>query len=202
MIVKICGLTNLGDAEAALEAGADVLGFVLYSRSPRAIGADQLARIAESLPAEARLVGVFVNETPTTVQRVARQCRLHAVQVHGDEAADGFGDLAVPVWRAVRREGLGWRPAPAQWPAERYVVDAASPLYGGTGEQTDWASAATLARQYRVMLAGGLTPENVAEAIATVQPHGVDVSSGVEASPGRKDLRKVAEFVKRAHAAG
>ena len=199
--VKICGLTNLDDARAALDAGADFLGFVLYPKSPRGITAAQLGRIVDNLPREANLVGVFVNEPRAAVERVAGECRLHAVQLHGDETSDAFAGLAWPVWRAVRWQDTAWRPAPEAWSAERYVADAPSPRYGGTGERGDWAAAAALARQRRVMLAGGLTPENVAGAIRAVRPFGVDVASGVEQAPGRKDVRKMAEFVRRAREA-
>lgn len=201
MDVKICGLTNLDDARAALEAGADYLGFVLYPKSPRGITMVKLARIADSLPREARLVGIFVNESRETVERVASVCRLHAVQIHGDESPETFAGLAWPVWRAVRWQDAGWRPAPGGWSAERYVADAPSPGYGGTGECGDWTAAAALARQQRVMLAGGLTPDNVVAAIRAVHPLGVDVASGVEQAPGRKDVRKVEAFVRRAREA-
>ncbi len=199
--IKICGLTNLDDARAALEAGADFLGFVLYPKSPRGITATQLARLADALPREARLIGVFVNEARKTIERIAGACRLHAVQIHGDEPSEAFAGLAWPVWRAVRWQEAVWQPAPGAWNAERYVADAPSPHYGGTGEQGDWGAAAALAREQRVMLAGGLTPDNVAEAIRAVRPLGVDVSSGVEQAPGRKDVRKVEEFVRRAREA-
>ena len=199
--VKICGLTNLDDARVAVDAGADFLGFVLYPKSPRGITAAQLERIADGLPREAKLIGVFVNESRQAIERVAEDCRLHAVQVHGDEMPDAFVGLAWPVWRAVRWEDAVWRPAPGAWSAERYVADAPSPHYGGTGERGDWSAAAALARDKRVMLAGGLTPDNVTEAIRAVLPLGVDVSSGVEQAPGRKDVRKVMEFVRRAREA-
>ena len=198
MDIKICGLTNLDDARAALDAGADYLGFVLYAKSQRGITAEQLAPIAAKLPDEARLIGVFVNESRANIERVAVECRLHAVQIHGDENSEAYAGLAWPVWRAVRWMESAWRPAPAAWNASRYVADAPSTLYGGTGERGDWSAAAALARQLPVMLAGGLTPENVEYAIRTVRPLGVDVASGVEQSPGRKDPRKVAGFVRRA----
>lgn len=201
VIVKICGLTNLDDAQAALDAGADVLGFVLYRSSPRGITFEDLARIAEGLPADARRVGVFVNETPEVVARVARDCRLYAAQIHGDEACTGFETLPGLVWRAIRWQDGAWAPRPEAWPAERYVLDAAAAGYGGTGQRVDWTAAAAFAGTRRTMLAGGLTPENVGEAIRTVRPMGVDVSSGVEQSPGRKDVRKMNEFVRHAREA-
>ena len=199
--VKICGLTNVDDARAALDAGADCLGFVLYRASPRGITADALARITEALPAGVRRVGVFVNERPDVVARVARECGLYAAQIHGDETYEGFEALPGLVWRAIRWQDGAWSPRLAAWPAERYVLDAAEAGYGGTGRRVDWTAAAALSRTHRTMLAGGLTPENVGEAIRTVRPLGVDVSSGVEQAPGRKDVGKMQEFVRRAREA-
>jgi phosphoribosylanthranilate isomerase len=121
---------------------------------------------------------------------------LYAVQIHGDETAGEFRGAGLTVWRAVRLGGGTYRPDPASWPAERYVVDAAVPgQYGGTGRPADWQAASALARRFPVMLAGGLTPRNVADAVRAVRPVGVDVASGVEIEPGRKDRRKVAAFI-------
>jgi phosphoribosylanthranilate isomerase len=201
--VKICGLTCVEDARSALACGADYLGFVLYAASPRGITADRLRQIADGLPAGTRLVAVFVNESPETVRAVAADCRLHAVQIHGDEPAGGFAAAEVPVWRAVRPRVTSPFPDPAEWPAARYVIDSAvRGQYGGTGVTADWELAARLAAQWPAMLAGGLTPGNVAEAIRVVRPLGVDASSGVERTPGRKDHRLVEQFVRRAKAAG
>lgn len=201
--VKICGLTNGEDARAAIEAGADFLGFVLYAKSPRGITPIALRAIMAGFGnVTPKAIGVFVNETREVVVRIAQECGLHAVQIHGDEQATDFTALPVPVWRALSvRDGVV-TPSPAAWSADRYVVDAAAPgQYGGTGLMADWTAAAALARRDRVMLAGGLTPENVAEAVRQVRPLGVDVSSGVEQSPGRKDLRKVAAFIAAARQA-
>jgi phosphoribosylanthranilate isomerase len=136
------------------------------------------------------------------VAEVARACALHAVQIHGDERAEDFARMPVPVWRAVRIEpgGNGPAPPPEQWPAAvRYVVDAAGAgKYGGSGRVADWAAAAGLARSHPVMLAGGLRAGNVARAIRAVRPLGVDVSSGVESRPGKKDLGQLEAFVRNA----
>lgn len=201
MLIKICGVTSLDDALAALDAGADVLGFVLYAKSPRGITTDQLAGICAGLPAGTRRVGVFVNEEPAEVARTVGRCGLYAAQIHGDEAAMGFASVSFPVWRAVRWSEATWRPHPRAWPAERYVVDSGGAGYGGTGVLADWGSAFELARHYRIMLAGGLNPTNVADAVRIVRPVGVDVSSGVEQAPGRKDAAKMREFVRRAREA-
>jgi len=199
--VKICGLTNLDDARWALEEGADFLGFVLYPQSPRCVTAELLAHIVDHLPDHARPVGVFVNEAPILVKRIASVCRLAAVQLNGDEDPSDFSDIGLPVWRAVRLESGVWMPRPGQWKVDRFVLDVASPAYGGTGKKIDWETGRGFASQHRAMLAGGLDPESVAEAIRQVRPMGVDVSSGVEHSPGKKDLHKVAAFIENAKAA-
>ena len=197
MDIKICGLTNLDDARAALDAGADFLGFVLYHRSPRCISAAALRRIADNLSGDRRMVGVFVNELPERVAQIASDCGLYAAQLHGDELHREFAGLSLPVWRAVRvRHDGAPEPEPNQWPAARYVLDAFMPgVYGGTGMTADWSFAAALAKRFPVMLAGGLTPENVGEALRTVQPVGIDVAGGVESEPGRKDRLKLKAFV-------
>jgi len=197
--IKICGLTNLPDARMALEAGADYLGFVLYARSPRCITPGALCRLLNRLPAGARAIAVCVNARRELVERLARDCRLYAVQLHGDERLADWIDMPVPVWRAMRLHHGQPDPAPARWPAARYVLDAAVPgRYGGTGRTADWAKAAKLARRAPLMLAGGLTTLNVAEAIRIVAPLGVDTASGVEKAPGKKDRRKVAAFIQAA----
>ena len=195
--IKICGLTCLDDAKAALDAGADFLGFVTYPRSPRAISPQKLRSLLDQLGGAARSVAIFVNEPARHVREVARDCGLYAAQIHGDERAEDFADMPVPVWRAVRLRGGAREPQPDTWFAVRYVVDAVVPgQYGGTGVPADWAAAARFAGKYPTMLAGGLTPENVADAIRRVKPAGVDVSSGVETAPGRKDHARIAQFIR------
>lgn len=199
--VKICGITSLADAELAVGAGADYIGFVLYEKSPRHVTAGRISEIVGKLPGSVRAVGVFVNMGPDDVRRVASDCGLYAVQLHGAEPAAAFKGFGLPVWRAVRFFAHAWDPAPSLWDPDRFLMDAAAPEYGGSGRKTDWDAARELARERRAMLAGGLTPGNVAEAIGSVRPLGVDVSSGVEAAPGRKDALKVREFVRNARTA-
>lgn len=200
--IKICGLTNVADARLAMDAGADFLGFVLYSGSPRGITRDALLEILDALGSPANAVGVFVNAGRAEVEAIAAEASLAAVQLHGDEAADVFGGLGVPVWRAVRIRGGQSEPSPAAWPAARYVVDADVPgAYGGTGVLADWGGAVEALAGHPLMLSGGLTPANVAGAIQSVRPLGVDVSSGVERSPGRKDHDKIRAFIQAARAA-
>lgn len=194
--VKICGLTTCEDAHMALNAGADYLGFVLYPKSVRGITTDHLRSITSRLPDGTRAIGVFVNASRSQVIDVVRTCGLYAAQIHGDEAADGFRDMPVRIWRALHLQNDRCTPVPDDWPAERYVIDAAIPgMYGGTGVEADWRCARAVAAACPAMLAGGLNAENVAAAIRLVGPLGVDVASGVEATPGRKDARKVHEFV-------
>jgi len=199
--VKICGITMLDDARQAVAAGADYIGCILYPRSVRAVTLETVRRIAEGV-CGARIVGVFVNVGPDVILTAVQQAGLHAVQVHGDEAPDGYEGLPVPLWRAVAAGPDGVTPDPSQWPAaERLVVDAPAPgRYGGTGERADWNQASQLAGRYRMMLAGGLNPDNVADAVRTVRPYGVDTASGVERAPGHKDHAAVERFIKEAKA--
>lgn len=199
LAVKICGLTNKDDAIAALDLGADYLGFILYAGSPRGITATELMRILERIQATRKAIGVFVNESRANVEKMAGDCGLYAVQIHGDEEPETFVDMPVPVWRSVWLHDGVYKPSPEKWQASRYVIDAAVPgLYGGTGIAADWNEAAGLAVKYPVMLAGGLTPDNVADAVRIVKPLGVDVAGGVEAEPKKKDHGKMKAFIKAA----
>lgn len=201
--IKICGLTSAADACAAQEAGADWLGFVLYAGSPRGISPLALRDILKNLGDPVKSVGVFVNAQPTWVREVALQCGLTAVQLHGDEVESEYSNMPVPTWRAVSFNGNDWHPSPQEWmTANRVVVDAAAPgQYGGSGMTADWERAATLARQRPVILAGGLRPENVADAVRQVRPLGIDVSSGVEIRPGVKSHPAIRAFITAARQA-
>jgi len=201
MEVKICGLTNIEDACVARDAGADYLGFVLYEKSPRAVTPEKLAEIVEELGEGVRAIGVFVNETAETVAGIVEKCGLYGAQIHGDESPEPFSDLPFPIWRAVWiKEGIAV-PDPEIWKADRYVIDAALPgQYGGSGMTADWDVAARLSQNFPVMLAGGLTPVNIGDAVRAVRPLGVDVSGGVESGPGRKDHDALIEFVREAKA--
>lgn len=195
--IKICGLTNLEDAQAAQEAGADFLGFVLAASSVRFIKPAMLEKIANRLGSDIPLVGVFANASATAVEQIAANCNLSVVQLHGDEKWLDYADIKMPIWRAFRL--LDHKPVPdlSPWLVERFVIDSAKgSSYGGTGEIADWETAASIAKERALILAGGLNPENVASAIAQVMPGGVDVSSGVESFCGKKDWQKMREFVK------
>ena len=197
--VKVCGMTNLEDALAAVEAGADALGFNFYTLSSRYIALEAARVIIRELPASILCVGVFVNEeTPAAVARMAAESGVGAVQLHGDESPEycaALGDYQVI---KALRVGKDFMPEVAtRYPARSILLDAFSArARGGTGEMFDWA----LARRTRELvaqlyLAGGLTPLNVAGAIAAVAPYAVDVCSGVEREPGRKDAARVRAFV-------
>jgi phosphoribosylanthranilate isomerase len=194
--IKICGLTNLEDAKAALDLGADYIGFVLYPGSPRAVKPESLPALLKALPS-ARVVAVVVNMDRRSIEWLVGRCALHAVQFHGNEGPAIGRGLDARVWRAVSFCDGAWGPDPEAWcAAARLVVDASdSKRYGGSGAVADWAAAATLAASREVMLAGGLNSENVADAIRAVRPAGVDVASGVESAPGRKDHAAVRRFI-------
>lgn len=201
--VKICGITNSEDARAAVEAGADALGFVLHRKSPRCVPMDVVKAIVAALPPFVLPVGVFVNEEAATVREVMDQCGLALAQLHGEETASYCETLGRPILRAIRLRGSGDLLALAEYKGRAqvrgFLVDAFSEKeYGGTGQVADWGLAAEAAKSAQILLAGGLTPENVQEAIRQVRPYGVDVSSGVEASPGKKDHAKVGAFIRAA----
>lgn len=197
-LMKICGITRLVDALHALQQGASALGFVFWPTSPRAITPGQAREIIAALPNGTTTVGVFVNESPEQVQEVVAVTGVRAVQLHGDETAGDFDGLECPLFRAVTLDGL--IETSRGWPAETtFLLDASDRVRrGGTGTAIDWDRAAVAARHLRLVLAGGLTPLNVEEAIRTVRPCGVDVSSGVESSPGIKDFEKVSAFLANA----
>ena len=193
-------MTNVDDVEAAIEYGADYVGFVLYDKSPRGITPQLLRKIMGGVDSDVKAVGVFVNESRDYVERVVDDCGLYAAQLHGCENPNDFVGFGPRMWRAVSvGEYDSCKVDLEQWQADRFVIDAAVPgMYGGTGSLADWNKAAVIAEQYPVMIAGGLTPLNVAEAIAAVKPHGVDVSSGLEREPGRKDYDKMKTFMENA----
>lgn len=198
--IKICGITNQKDAETAVQEGADALGFVLYSQSPRYVEPAVAKRIIGSLPPFVLPVGVFVNQDLDTVRRLVDDCGLALAQLHGDESPGFCEALHRPVLRAIRLRDRSSFLALAEFKGRMgvrgFVVDAFSnTAYGGTGHTTDWSLAGEVAKAAPILLAGGLTPENVQEAIRQVQPYGVDVSSGVEQSPGRKDSDKIRDFI-------
>jgi phosphoribosylanthranilate isomerase len=197
--VKICGITNWNDARAACDAGADLLGFNFYDKSLRRISTVEAANIRNKLPKNVEVVGVFVNAKPAEIISLHALVRFNAVQLHGDEAPGVVSEVArtIPVIKAFR--------VAADFPlatldkyldVTAFLFDAArGGQYGGTGTTTNWAVAKRAAISHRIILSGGLTSENVAAAIRTVHPHAVDVASGVESKPGKKDHAKVEAFI-------
>jgi phosphoribosylanthranilate isomerase len=196
MMVKICGITRQQDAEAAIDHGASAIGFIFWPSSPRFIDPYRARKIAKALSPFVSIVGVFVNQPREYINGVASLVPLSVVQLHGDETPDFASHLSRPVLKAVTRSGSA-----RDWPKPAMLlVDVHDPVQrGGTGRVVDWSMAATLARERHIVLAGGLTPENVAEAVAAVQPWGIDVSSGVEESPGIKDERRMAALFAAIH---
>ena len=198
--VKICGITNADDARAAVEAGADAVGFIFYEKSPRYVVPAVAARIVADLPPLILPVGVFVNEGLATVRSIMDSCGLALAQLHGDENASYCHDLSRPAIKGLRLKDRASMLALAEYQGRGgvrgFVLDRFSEAaYGGTGQVTDWHLAAEMAKSTCVLLAGGLTPENVTEAIRAVRPYGVDVSSGVESAPGKKDHAKIFAFL-------
>ncbi len=195
--IKICGLTNLADAVKATELGADFLGFIQVPDTPRYIQPETLRMIVSGLPREIPKVGVFMNETAERLADIMAYCGLDVAQLHGDESEQFSRGLAGRrIWKTVFLADETDVACALPYPAEALLVDFASGAQrGGTGQLANWDLAARLARQRQTLLAGGLNPGNVREAIRQVRPWGVDVSSGVEASKGKKDHGKLRDFI-------
>lgn len=199
--VKICGITNLEDARHAVACGADALGFVFYPGSPRHVSPERARTIIAALPPLVTPVGLFVNETPERVRMIAKVCGLEVIQLHGDEPPTACDYAPLRVIKALRVAAAASIAGHEKYRTAALLLDAwCADSYGGTGKSFNWELAAEVARQRPVILAGGLTPENVAAAIRTVHPYAVDVSSGVERAPGQKDAAKVAAFIATARA--
>ncbi len=199
--VKICGITNLEDALVAIEAGADMLGFV-FAASPRQVTPEQALRIIEKLPDKVEKVGVFVNADLEFVKQTMDVCRLDQAQLHGNETPEYCAAIGVSkVVKAFRVQDASVLDAMKSCKASAYLLDAYDPARaGGTGRTFDWDIARKAGKYGKIVLSGGLNPDNVKEAVATVNPYGVDVSSGVEATPGKKDPAKVKAFIAAARA--
>lgn len=195
--IKICGIKTVTDALAAMDAGADLIGFNFYPKSPRYIDVGQCRDIMAVMRqyGHIRYVGVFVNAAVEEIRATMDTCGLSLAQLHGDESTGMLDTLDGRAFKAFRGipqgvDGFARQTAPA------FLVDAAvKGLYGGSGVTADWKHAAELADQYPLLLAGGLTPGNVTEAVRQVKPWGVDVASGVECAPGEKDANKMRMFV-------
>lgn len=197
--VKICGITNLDDAMMSVESGADALGFVFYEKSPRHVTPEQASEIIRLMPPFVQIVGLFVNQTAETINRLSDFCRLDVVQLHGDETPEFCTDIRRRVIKALRVRDFTSLEQMSGYDISAFLLDAWSPAaYGGTGQTFNWDIASIAAKSRRVILAGGLTPENVAEAIVKTRPYAVDVSSSLELTPGKKDAAKICAFIRNA----
>ena len=198
--VKICGITNIDDASAAVDYGADALGFVFFKGSPRFISPEKAAAIIKKLPPFVQTVGVFVDEAPKDIRSVKTAARIDLVQLHGNEPLKSC-NVCGRVIKAIRVKSLDSLSPLEQFNGHvsAFLLDAYAPdKLGGTGMIFNWDIAVEAKRFGRVILAGGLTPDNVVEAVKYVKPYGVDVSSGVELAKGKKDLGKMKLFIERA----
>lgn len=193
--VKICGITTIEDALLAVELGAAAIGLVFWPGSPRVVEVEHAKAIVRALPAFVSVVGVFVNQEDEAL-RIASETGLSALQFHGDERPATYRTLPHRVIKAVTvRDASAGEAAASVPPGVTVLLDAHDPVRrGGTGQAVDWSIAATIARARPIILSGGLNAGNVAEAVAMVRPYAIDVSSGVESVPGRKDAAKLRDF--------
>jgi phosphoribosylanthranilate isomerase len=191
--IKICGLTRREDVEAAVKAGAEYLGFIFYPKSPRFVTPETASEISGELPDNVKKVGVFVNSDLEDVRDIIEECSLDVVQLHGFESAEYVRELHdVEVWKTVNLGNEEDLQEALRFPADAILVDSMTQAQrGGTGKLCDWRLAAQLSKKCRVVLAGGINPENIAEAATRVKPAIIDVNSGVEIAPGIKDKRKI-----------
>ncbi len=198
--VKICGITNLDDAFAAVDFGADALGFVFFQGSPRNVSYNNAAAIIKKLPAFVTSVGVFVNQDTEQIEEAIRLTGIDVVQLHGEEAPE-MCTVSRRIIKAIRVKSLESLDPLVHFKdtVSAFLLDAFTPdVYGGTGQIFNWDIAAYAKQFGRIILAGGLTPDNITEAIQKVSPYGVDVSSGVEKEKGKKDLNKMKLFIEKA----
>lgn len=200
--VKICGITNFEDALAAADYGADALGFVFFKKSPRYISPAKAKAIIKKLQPFISTVGVFVNEDKKNIEKVITHAGINTIQLHGDEPPDAC-NLSRAVIKAIRVKSIDNLEIISKYKnkVSAFLLDTYTPeIFGGTGQIFNWDIAIEAKQFGRIILAGGLTPENIEQAIHRVHPYAVDVSSGVEAEKGRKDHRKMKLFIERAKA--
>lgn len=196
--IKICGITNTEDALCAVEAGADALGFVFYEKSPRNVTPEVAKQIVTKLPPFVITVGLFVNTAPEKIKAIMALTGLDTVQLHGDEMPADCSLAPYRVIKAVRVKNADSLVGISAYNVSALLLDAWSDdQYGGSGESFDWQLAKQFTAQVPLILAGGLNPDNIAQAITMVKPYAVDVSSGVEISPGRKDHQKIKQFIQQ-----
>jgi phosphoribosylanthranilate isomerase len=197
-LVKICGITNAGDARLAADAGADAIGLV-FAESPRHVGVEESHKVSVALPEEIIKVGIFVDEDPAEILRISREVGLDLAQLHGDETPEtvtALREAGVKVMKALRVESAATLEAIDEYEADLFLLDAySSRARGGTGERFDWGVAKSLKGRDNIVVSGGLGPENVREAVGFFEPFGVDASSSLEDGPGRKNGELVRRFV-------
>ena len=199
--VKICGMTNLKDVKVAVDGGVDAVGFIFYKKSPRSVTMQAVREIVLELPPFVDSVGVFVNETAEQINKIADHCKLDRVQLHGDESPAFCKKIRRRVIKAIRVKDIQSLKKLSDYPVSSFLLDTFSEdQYGGTGKVFDWNLAYSAKKYGPIILAGGLTPINVRQAIQRIQPYGVDVCSGVESQPGIKDHKKMQAFLKNVKA--
>ena len=201
VFTKLCGITNPGDARVAADAGADAIGLI-FAASSRRVSVEEARRVAIALPNDVLKVGVFVNAEPEEVLRTAREVGLDLAQLHGDETPETIAAIrgaGLPVMKAFRVRNADALAGIERYDADLLLLDAWSArAHGGTGERFDWRLAKSLKGRDNILVSGGLTPENVREAIEFFEPYGVDASSSLEERPGKKDHERVRRFVSAA----
>ena len=196
-IIKICGLTSLEQALSCVELGADWIGFNCWPGSSRYIVPEKAREIVSALPESVTTVGVFVNESPDSLKNIMQETRMDLAQLHGDEEVPITTNLGVPWFKAFRVSSEFKLQQIKEYGQETFLLDAYSKAhYGGSGQTIDWNLASAASGLGKMILAGGMTPVNVAEAVKKVRPWGVDVCSGVESQPGIKDLLRVEKFIR------
>ncbi len=199
--VKICGMTNLKDVKVAVDGGVDAVGFIFYKKSPRSVTMQAVRKIVLELPPFVDSVGVFVNETAEQINKIADRCNLDRVQLHGNESPTFCKKIRRRVIKAIRVKDIQSLKKLSDYPVSSFLLDTFSEdQYGGTGRVFDWNLAYPAKKYGPIILAGGLTPNNVRQAIKRIQPYGVDVCSGVESQPGIKDHKKMQTFLKNVKA--
>lgn len=199
--VKICGITNLADAFAAIEAGADALGFVFYKASPRSITPEKASEIIRKIPPLLSTVGVFVNENPVKIKKIINVTKIDVVQLHGEEPPDMCELISNRIIKAFRVKSLESLDPLIHYKnkVSAFLLDTYTPnIFGGTGQIFNWDIAIDAKQFGQIILAGGLTPDNITSAVKRVRPYAVDVSSGIESEKGKKDHKKMKLFIQKA----
>lgn len=196
--VKICGITRMDDALEAVRLGADALGFIFWPHSKRCCKPEAAREIIAQLPPFVTCVGVFVNQPKAEIRRTAKLAGLHAIQLSGNEPPRFCEGFALPIIKAIQVESAQSLDALSTYRASAFLLDTPTAGFGGSGRTFDWRLVRRTGKQWRIILAGGLNPQNVRAAIREVRPYGVDVASGVESAPGIKDAQKLKRFIQAA----